>query len=197
MTDAPPTRPSREGHADDALVRPERPGDDVPAVHRAAFADHAATVLAMVDALRTDPDAQPCTSLVAERDGVVVGHVLLSTALLDAPRRLVPVRVLSPLAVHPDHQRRGLGASLVRAGLAAVAAAGAPIALLEGDPAYYGRLGFRPGDELGLRRPSLRIPAAAFQAVLLPAHEPWMTGTLVYPALMWRLDAVGLRDPRA
>jgi putative acetyltransferase len=29
----------------------------------------------------------------------------------------------------------------------------------------------------------------------LPVHEPWMTGTLVYSEIFWRLDAVGLRDP--
>jgi putative acetyltransferase len=46
---------------------------------------------------------------------------------------------------------------------------------------------------VGFRRPSLRIPEVAFQAVLLPAHEPWMTGTFVYPDVFWRHDAVGLR----
>ncbi|MBB3676435.1 hypothetical protein [Modestobacter versicolor] len=68
-----------------------------------------------------------------------------------------------------------------------------PAVFLEGDPAYYGRLGFVAGAGLGFRRPSLRIPEPAFQAVLLPAHEPWMTGTFVYPDVFWRHDAVGLR----
>jgi putative acetyltransferase len=35
----------------------------------------------------------------------------------------------------------------------------------------------------------------ACQLVLLDAHEPWMTGRLVYPDAWWRLDLVGLRDP--
>jgi hypothetical protein len=47
------------------------------------------------------------------------------------------------------------------------------------------------------RRPSLRIPEAAFQALELPAHEPWMTGTHVYAAAFWSHDAVGLRDDPA
>jgi putative acetyltransferase len=67
------------------------------------------------------------------------------------------------------------------------------VVFLEGEPAYYGRLGFVPGAGAGFRRPSLRIPEPAFQAALLPAHEPWMTGTLVYPDVFWRHDAVGLR----
>jgi putative acetyltransferase len=30
--------------------------------------------------------------------------------------------------------------------------------------------------------------------VRLSAYEPWMTGTVVYPDVFWRHDAVGLRD---
>jgi hypothetical protein len=54
-----------------------------------------------------------------------------------------------------------------------------------------------PGDDQGFRKPSLRIPDGAFQALRLPEYEPWMTGTLVYAEPFWRHDAVGLRDPSA
>jgi putative acetyltransferase len=40
----------------------------------------------------------------------------------------------------------------------------------------------------------VRIPQCAFQVVVLPAWEPWMTGALVYPDAFWLMDAVGLRD---
>jgi putative acetyltransferase len=96
--------------------------------------------------------------------------------------------------VLPDRQRRGIGAALVREGLEVLAGRGVPVVFLEGDPGYYARLGFQPGARWGFRRPSLRIPDPAFQAVCLPAHEPWMTGTFVYPDTFWRHDAVGLRE---
>ena len=51
--------------------------------------------------------------------------------------------------------------------------------------------------ELGFVAPSLRIPPAAFMALRMPSHEPWMTGTLVYPDAMWLSDAVGLRAGEA
>jgi putative acetyltransferase len=127
----------------------------------------------------------------------VLGHALLTRALLDAPRRLVEVQVLSPLAVLPAHQGEGIGAALVRAGLQVLTERAVPVVFLEGDPRYYSRLGFGDGEEQGFRTPSLRIPGPAFQARCLPAHEPWMTGTLVYPDVFWRHDAVGLRDPEA
>jgi len=174
-------------------LRAERPTDraDVRELHRSAFGDHGTVVVGLLDELAAG------SSLVAEDAARVVGHVRCSPALLDAPRELVPVQTLSPLAVLPGRQRQGIGAALVRAALELLAERGVPVVFLEGDPGYYGRLGFAAGGELGFRPPSLRIPAAAFQAVLLPAHEPWMTGTFVYPDVFWRHDAVGLRDPAA
>jgi putative acetyltransferase len=146
----------------------------------------------LVDALRVDdPEV---LSLVAEVAGAVVGHVMFSRSLLDAPRRLVPVQVLSPLAVRPDHQRQGVGGALVTAGVQMLAARGESLVFLEGSPVYYRRLGFVAGDDLGFRKPSLRIPDKAFQVMPLPAYETWMTGTLVYSQTFWNHDAVGLRD---
>ena len=103
------------------------------------------------------------------------------------------MQTLSPLGVLPGRQRQGIGSALVRAALQECGRPRRPVVFLEGDPAYYGRFGFVAGASLGFRRPSLRIPPAGFQAFLLPAYEPWMTGTLVYAEVFWRHDAVGLR----
>ncbi|NAZ76543.1 GNAT family N-acetyltransferase [Kineococcus sp. T13] len=179
--------------------RPERAEDRlaVREVHLRAFGDHGPLVADLVDDLRARVGAGRGTSLVAQAADGVVGHVGLTDALLDAPRRLVTVSVLSPLAVLPAAQRRGVGRALVAAALRHESARGVPLVFLEGDPGYYSRLGFEPGAPRGFRKPSLRIPDAAFQVFPLPAHEPWMTGTLVYPDVFWRHDAVGLRDPGA
>ncbi|WP_432570139.1 GNAT family N-acetyltransferase [Kineococcus sp. SYSU DK005] len=177
--------------------RPEQPGDR-PAVrklHLRTFGEHGRAVADLAEDLRAHVDAGHGLSLLAETDDGVVGHVVLTHALLDAPRRLVSVRVLSPLAVLPTVQRRGIGRALVAAVLQHESTRAVPLVFLEGDPGYYARLGFQPGGAHGFRRPSLRIPQAAFQVFLLPSHEPWMTGTLIYPEVFWRHDAVGLRTP--
>jgi putative acetyltransferase len=49
---------------------------------------------------------------------------------------------LSPMSVATDFQRRGVGSALIRAVVARVDEAGEPMVVLEGAPAYYGRLGF-------------------------------------------------------
>jgi putative acetyltransferase len=150
----------------------------------------------LVDDLRRSLTTELGLSLVAvddDDDDDVLGHALFTRNILDAPRRLVDVQVLSPLGVRPDVQGQGVGSELIRHGLHALASSEVPAVFLEGAPTYYSRFGFSAGDDHGFRRPSLRIPKAAFLVYLLPAHAPWMTGTLVYRREFWDHDAVGLR----
>jgi putative acetyltransferase len=107
----------------------------------------------------------------------------------------VDVQVLSPVAVLPERQRQGVGSAMIRRGLEIIAELDVPVVFVEGPPAYYSRLGFATAAGQGFRKPSLRIPDEAFQAIRLPAHESWMSGTLVYSETFWRHDAVGLRNP--
>ncbi|MCM3883708.1 GNAT family N-acetyltransferase [Frankia sp. R82] len=179
-------------------LRRELAGDRASVRHvvtQAFGAEHGAVVADLVDDLRATLTSVEGLSLVAEHEGEVIGHVMFTRGLLDAPRRLVEVQVLSPLAVVRAHQRNGVGSALVHRGLELLAASAVPLVFLEGDPDYYRRFGFAPGGELGFRKPSLRIPDEAFQVVTLGGYQPWMTGTLVYPEPFWRHDAVGLREP--
>ncbi|HZZ96199.1 MAG TPA: GNAT family N-acetyltransferase [Jatrophihabitantaceae bacterium] len=175
------------------LIRPQRDEDTaaVRAVTARAFAAEP-FVADLVEALAAGPAR---LSLVAEADdGAIVGHTTLSRGWIDAAQRLVEAWVLSPLSVDPPVQRQGIGGALVRAALAAAGELEVPAVFLEGSPDYYPRFGFEAGTTRGFARPSVRIPQCAFQVVVLPAWEPWMTGALVYPDAFWLMDAVGLRD---
>ena len=78
-------------------------------------------------------------SLVAETDGLV-GHVAFSPVLIaDGSAGWYG---LAPVAVLPEWQRRGVGAALIRRGLAILGARGAAGCVVLGDPAYYGRFGY-------------------------------------------------------
>lgn len=179
-----------------AIIRAERVDDayHVQRLHSAAFGDYGKEVNGLVEDLRPTIAEQGGFSAVAENDSGVVGHVMVTTSLLDSERRLAPAPVLGPLAVDPHHQGSGIGAGLMQWAIEAATEARSPFILLEGDPGYYSRFGFRPAGPLGFRKPSLRIPDAAFQILLLPDYEAWMTGTIVYAWPFWANDAVGLRS---
>ena len=89
--------------------------------------------------LRDGIAALPGLSLVARDEGGILAGAI----------RFWPVRVagsaavlLGPVAVHPTHQGEGLGAVLIRDGLAAAGRAGWVRVMLVGDASYYGRFGF-------------------------------------------------------
>nr|WP_272876799.1 GNAT family N-acetyltransferase [Neoroseomonas terrae] len=104
----------------------------------------------------------------------VAGHVLFTWA----PIGDVPVAALAPLAVAAPARRQGLGAALVRAGLASCADAGAAAVLVLGDPAYYARFGFRRAEAV-TGAPWCGHPA--FQALSLRAGWSVPSGVVRYP----------------
>jgi putative acetyltransferase len=178
-------------------VRAEATGDR-PAVrelHLAAFGADGLVVADLVDDLRDAVGRGEGLSLVAAEGDEIVGHVMFTPSLLDAPKRLLPVQVLSPIGVVPARQKQGVGTALIRRGLELLSERDVPLVFLEGSPRYYSRFGFEAGAAHGFRKPSLRIPDAAFQVLRLATYEPWMTGTLVYSEVFWNHDAVGLREP--
>ena len=105
------------------------------AVVRAAFGQDEEADL--VEALRRDGDAT--IALVAEQDGAVVGHVLLSP--MREPERCLGV---APVSVTPGFQRQGIGAALIRAGVEQAKREGWRGIFVLGHANYYPRFDFSP-----------------------------------------------------
>lgn len=163
-------------------IRPERPAD-FPAIRDvlvAAFGDD--EVADGVDRIRESWIYRPATSLVAVSDAEVVGHVMITGCTLTGGAGERTVAMLTPLAVSPERQRRGIGAALVRVALAGAEEAGEPFVVLEGSPKYYGALGFLAARDHGIEMhlPDWAPPEAA-QVYLLPAYDPALRGTISYP----------------
>lgn len=118
------------------VIRPETQsdGDAIARLLRAAFCGEDEARL--VAALRHAGDLS--LSLVADADGVVLGHVALSPITGDAD-----AFAMAPVAVSPATQRRGIGAALVRA---ALDGAGTRPVVVLGAPEYYARFGFHPAN---------------------------------------------------
>jgi putative acetyltransferase len=145
-------------------IRPEIPADAaaIRSVTEAAFkgAEHSSqTEAAIVDALR-DSGAL-AISLVAERDGAIIGHVAFSPVLLDGADK--GWFGLGPVSVLPDLQGSGVGTALIREGLKLLERRGAKGCVLLGDPSYYGRFGFTSDHALRYPGP----PPQYFQSLIL------------------------------
>ena len=80
-------------------------------------------------------------SLVAELDGKIVGHVAFSKVTINGEDQ--NWYGLGPISVQPDLQKQGIGSKLIQAGLAQLRAMGAQGCVLEGDPNYYNRFGYK------------------------------------------------------
>ncbi len=159
-------------------IRPEADADyaAIRSVVGAAFGSRVEPDL--VEAIRASDRFVPELSLVAEIDGEIVGHILVS--YVDLQPDSVRVLQVAPLAVAPAHQRRGVGGALMRKALRLAEERGAPLVLVEGDPRYYGRFGFRRSDEAGIEAPA-NVSPQYLMVRTLSAHDPSIRGRLVYP----------------
>ena len=136
--------------------------DEDPADHGAirnlieqAFGRDSEAVL--VDALRRNGDI--VGALVAEQDGRIVGHAVLSR-LISPDGSLA----LGPVSVLPGRQRQGAGTALIQASITQASAAGWEAIFVLGDPAYYERFGFRSETAIGFETP---YPIQYFMALEL------------------------------
>lgn len=101
----------------------------------------------LVDALRDQ--VQPLVSLIAEDNGSIVGHIMFSPVSLSGHPAL-RIMGLAPMAVATEHQRKGIGSALIRAGLDRCRRLGFGAVVVLGHASYYPRLGFAPAARFGI-----------------------------------------------
>ena len=93
----------------------------------------------IIEALRAE--SALTVSLIAEVDGHVVGHVAFSpVTIFDGTQNWYG---LGPVSVLPEHQRKGIGKSLILEGLSRLKGLNAKGCCLVGHPDYYRKLGFK------------------------------------------------------
>jgi putative acetyltransferase len=171
----------RQGQ-DGVRYRAERPEDHsaISEVVAAAFGSQAEAEL--VAEIRASEYFIAELSMVAQRDQRIIGHVMISHATLLGAESERRIAMLSPLAVDPAFQRRGIGSALVRTVTAEADTHGEPLVILEGSPRFYGRLGFEHSLRYGIDipLPSWAPPEAA-QVLRLSNYSPSLRGRVKYP----------------
>ncbi len=170
---------------DEPIIRPSVQSDNaaIESLYPEAFPDE--DLAPLVRRLLQEGDI--VLSLVAAIDSKIAAHALFTSCGVEGSS--VEAALLGPLAVAPDQQRRGLGTALVRGGLKRLRDNSTGLVCVLGDPAYYGRLGFRPETRV---KPPYRLPAEwseAWQSQYLRDGIEPVTGVLVVPR-PWREAAL-------
>jgi putative acetyltransferase len=157
------------------IIRPEAPGDfgAIAEVTEAAFGrpDEAR----LVEAIRASSRYVPELSLVGEREGEILGHLMLSYVDLEA----WTVLELAPVSVRPDVQKSGIGSALINQVLAKAEARGEPLVLVLGHPSYYPRFGWRPSVEFDIT-PPLPLAPEVFMVKPLSEYKPHHRGRVSF-----------------
>lgn len=101
-------------------------------------------------------DQSDLYGFVAVDQGEIRACILFSRLTFDAG---VSAFILSPVAVHPAHQGKGLGQQLIDFGIAHLKKEGVELLMTYGDPSFYAKTGFHPVDEATIQAPlSLSAP---------------------------------------
>ena len=133
----------------------------------------------LVQEIRKSDRYIPDLSLIAEVDGIIVGHILFS--YIDLVNDLTyKVLGLAPLAVRSHFQNQGIGSALVREGLAKADAMGESMAIVLGHPQFYNRFGFKPSVYYSIESP-FPISEDFFMVKALNNYQNAQRGKVVYP----------------
>src|SRR5262249_1270368 len=128
-------------------IREERPEDvaEIRELNRRAFGQDDEGKI--IDALRLNGGS--LLSLVATLNGEIVGHIIYTPLLaVDQPIRGA---ALGPMAVLPEHQRKGIGSKLIETGNRKLKEIGYAFIVVVGHAEYYPRFGFRPASWFGMK----------------------------------------------
>ena len=113
-------------------------------------------------------------SLVAEIEGIVVGHIAFS--LVSISNGADNWFGLGPVSVKPEFQGKGIGSKLIQEGLEKIKVLGANGCVVLGEPEYYGRFGFSFIENITLEG----VPPKHFQTQLFQGPMP--SGAVNYDA---------------
>lgn len=124
--------------------------EEIYQINQLAFNGHDEGKL--VDNIRSTDAFIPELSLIAEKNNIIVGHILFSHIHIMS-RKEWPSLALAPMAVLPAYQKKGVGTALIQEGLKRARAMGFPSVIVLGHKDYYPKFGFEKASKWGIKCP--------------------------------------------
>lgn len=103
--------------------------------------------------LRLHEDFLPELTRIALYQGRIVGAIFYAKSQIINQDVKHDVITFGPLAVHPDFQRRGIGAMLMRETIQLAKRAGYKAIIIYGEPNYYPHFGFKRAKDFAITQP--------------------------------------------
>jgi predicted N-acetyltransferase YhbS len=133
-----------------------------------------------VDRLRAGDCYIPELALVAEENGRIIGHIMLTKTYVLTGIQRVEALLLAPLSVELVHRKRGVGSKLVAEGFRVAKQLGFNSVFVVGDPAYYSRFGFHSSARFHIKHVP-EIPDPYVMAIeLTPNALAGVSGTVTF-----------------
>lgn len=129
----------------------------------------------LVNLLRKSDAFIPELSLVAERSGKIVGHIMFTKAKAGNE----DVLALAPLSVLPEYQKKGIGTALIKEGHRIAGGLGYGYSVVVGSEKYYPQMGYLPADKFGIK-PPFEVSNENFMAYKLKEDAPDVNGIMKY-----------------
>lgn len=173
---------------EEPYIRDTVTGDEAALIelYRSAFPDEELVPLVR----RLLAEIPGIVSLVAIVDDECAGHVVFTPCGVSGSA--AHVALLGPLAVAPSRQRQGLARMLIREGFNRLGEKGLSHVLVLGDPAFYGRFGFRPEKSV---TPPYELPAdwsEAWQSVTIAQDAAAVPHGPLRPPAVWMVPSLWL-----
>lgn len=115
----------------------------------------------LVNRLRKSDDFIKELSLVAEDNGKVIAHLMLTKAKINNGDMSVETLALAPVSVIPEYQGKGIGSKLINVALESARRLGYKSVIVLGHDKYYPKFGFVPASKYEIKAP-FDVPDEAF-----------------------------------
>lgn len=134
----------------------------------------------LVNRLRKSKEFIKELSLIAEDKNRIIGHVLITKALINGENKSYETLALAPLSVLPEYQKSGIGKKLMNRGIERAKELGYKSIVVLGHESYYPKFGFEKASKYGVKAP-FEVPDEAYMILeLVPGGLNGVSGIVEY-----------------